>query len=524
MIRSADGENMILRMHLEFGDSSLKEKSEEQNIETNNSNNAAKKPIQQLQENKKSFGNALQRNDDFVKKLSDQNNAPDVGNDTTQFERLLKKTMRDYFTDRKEKLEKNLPNIVADQFPEDNLTEKQQLQQLCPCNATTSAIKDIADKETEAIADSTDDDSDYDIYTPRSKNLNLTVRSENVVTIGYFKSLHLKLFDSSKKKRTPTTNVVKLAKKMGLNFTHHKITCVTVFQNPLNELYYYCVQFRSKAIKDTFLKKRSILQQFEDTKGLEIVDETNLSRVLINNFETSVSSEETAFDNVFKLAKEMDISLTHNDISFLRVFEENSKFPIYHVEFTAMDIKNKFLETHKREFIVRKANVIIIWNVKSLATSKDVAIAYVIELAQQMDFKITCDEIKFITIFLNPLSGLYYYCVQFKSKCIKDTFLEKQHILKQFDETNNLEIVDETKLDSVVITNLISTDSRYKIVLANVIRLANEINIQLTPKDISFIRVSKCNHYSLDYHVSFNPTELKDNFFKKKKYFFENNK
>ena len=85
------------------------------------------------------------------------------------------------------------------------------------------------------------------------------------------------------------------------------------------------------------------------------------------------------------------------------------------------------------------SNSVLIENYKSSDTSLDTAITNVIALGQRMDLRITSNQIHNIVVYERNPPFLTYF-VQFGNKKLKEAFLKKSHLLKNFRRTKFLTI------------------------------------------------------------------------------------
>ncbi|TMW42708.1 hypothetical protein DOY81_012212, partial [Sarcophaga bullata] len=110
----------------------------------------------------------------------------------------------------------------------------------------------------------------------------------------------------------------------------------------------------------------------------------------------------------------------------------------------------------------------------------------VIALAKRIGLSLARDHINNIDVYeLGSYLGPANYCVYFCNKDLRDEFLKKSHILKEFSETKDLTISDETEYHTVVIRNITDVCSTFAI--GRVVQIAKQMYLWLTRDQIRHV-------------------------------------
>lgn len=223
---------MMLKMHLEFVGAPPTGEAEENNIELEKSDSVKKKSLEHLKEDLKALNDALKSTENVVNVLR------------CHMKKLEKHNVVDKTPDVSVKTNQNNSNDKQQIIPLiNNSSEKQKYDESHKSN-------DHNDKE-DIVSDSKGEEYETTLCD-----------EDNFVTIWYFKT-------SDSSKDTAIANVIGLAELMGLRLTHDQIKDIDVCvidQYFLN----YVVEFCTKRMKDAFLENIHILEEFPNTKFLEI--------------------------------------------------------------------------------------------------------------------------------------------------------------------------------------------------------------------------------------------------------------
>ena len=253
--------------------------------------------------------------------------------------------------------------------------------------------------------------------------------------------------------------------------------------------------------------------------------------VYIQNFNCSDASLNMAFCNIHKLAIEMNAEIANNSVIHIDVDAKRENYLDYYVYFRDADSKIEFL---KNRFIYKynpntkhylriidysRCGIVDIKNFQSTDSSPDTAACNVHGLAKKMRITYIRHFIDYIDVYSEKPNFLTY-SVCFNREDMKIVFLQKKDILKQFTETEFLEISD-------VGGHTLSCDNvnnfSMAIASANVIGLAEIMSLSLATDNIKRIYVlntklfeSYTNRYRLALIVDFASNPIKDEFLKRK--------
>ncbi|TMW40582.1 hypothetical protein DOY81_014339 [Sarcophaga bullata] len=234
----------------------------------------------------------------------------------------------------------------------------------------------------------------------------------------------------------------------------------------------------------------------------------------------------------FQILKDADVLDTAADVrnSSIKMYDSNNESDknedtedIASASASASNGHDMIALKEKKEASFEADNQVLIWGVKSFDSSEDSAIVNVIELAKQMGLTLRRNQIKAIYVIRANIHFCSYW-VHFRTKCIKDTFLQQKHILTQFLETRFLSIEDETPSCCVLIRNFKSSTTNEDNAIVNVIGLAKQMGLTLIRDQILYIDVIKKFKDSCDYWIYFRSQSIKKAFLEKKHILKESSK
>ena len=253
--------------------------------------------------------------------------------------------------------------------------------------------------------------------------------------------------------------------------------------------------------------------------------------VYIQNFYCSDASLNRAFCNIHKLAIEMKAQIANNSVIHIDVDLKKDNYLDYYVYFRDTDSKIEFLRNrfiykynpntkhYLRILDYSRCGIVDIKNYKSTDLSSDTASVNVLGLAKKMRLTYIRNFIDNIDVYSTKPNFLTY-SVRFNREDMKNAFLQRKDILKEFEETKFLELAD-------VGGHTLSCDNvnnfSMAIASANVIGLAEIMSLSLANDNIKRIYVlntklfaSHTNRFRLALIVHFASKPIKDEFLKRK--------